>query len=1148
MRRWLALAAALAALGWAAPAGAQIVRAFTPRFTASATGDITLIGNTLMTCPNGGTCTNGRNGTGGSVDDNDFNMVYVDVDGDGSTFSSSTADLALPSGATVLWAGLYWGGQSTNANRGTCRLATPAAGYATITATRLDVLSNIYQGIADVTTQVRAGGNGTYRVANVYSTPNTANVFAGWGLVVVYQLTTLPMRNLVVFDGFGQVYSGSPITMTVSGFVTPPAGPVRTRLGVIAHEGDLGYTGDAFNLNGVALSDSKNPATNFFNSSISRFDTTVTAKNPNYLNQLGFDVDLVNADGRLANNATSATIQLTSNGDTYFPGMVSFATDLYAPVIDGNSNSFQKRVVDVNGGPVRPGDVLEYTLAMKNVGQDNAVQTVMRDTLPANATYVPGSFSVVFGANAGAKTDAAGDDQMEYVAASRTVVARLGTGANATTGGQINVNDSTVVRFRVTVNVPAPNGSAVGNQAAIAYIGAQTGTPLFGRSDGDPATPGAQPTPVTVTAPVLSGTVFEDVNYGGGAGRALAASGGVARPGARVELYGATGAYLAADTTDAAGAYSFDGWTPGNYTVRVVNATVLSSRSGATAGLLPVQTFRTDASSGAAVADANRVGGETPALADAAANTTSATLASLTTGVATPQSVTPVTLGTTSIAGVDFGYDFDTIVNANDAGQGSLRQFVVNANALGNAGLAQAGLPAGCETSVFVVSDGLAHPGLRAGLASLLTAGTVRVTLLGTLPALSDAATRVDGTTQTRDVGETNPGLLGTGGVVGADDLPLPQVPAPEVEVRDGAALALGFDVTGANVTLRGLAVTGFGNAVASDGSADVRVGASAGGVRLERCVIGTTATSFSDPGALRSGGDHVRVLGGDGGTIDSCLVAFAAGSGLALTAGSNGWNVTHSEFRQNAQVSSARAGVSVESSGSLRLAQSLIVEHAGAGVDAATSTGACLFDSLTARRSGLASVAGVPNAGLRLGGFGSRVERCALEDNVGAGVMVCATANANLITRNRISGNGAVAGGSGVTNQIGIDLLSGSDDAARGTAPYVTLNDAGDADAGGDGLLNFPVLESAVLSNGQFTLQGWARPGSTIEVFVAAPDPAASARAGPGSPRSWRARPPTWTREPAPTPASSTASCRARTTRTASASRSRHRPAWRPA
>src|SRR5262249_56078494 len=211
-------------------------------------------------------------------------------------------------------------------------------------------------------------------------------------------------------------------------------------------------------------------------------------------------------------------------------------------------------------------------------------------------------------------------------------------------------------------------------------------------------------------------TVFEDVNYGGGAGRSRAGAAGVAVPNARVELYDASGNFKGAATTNAAGLYTLDGWAPGLYTVRAVNASVASTRPGSVAGLLPVQTFRTDATSGSAAAVADRVGGEAPGLADAAANTSNAALATLTTPTTTAQSVSPVTLGTATVSGVDFGFDFDTIVNANDAGQGSLRQFIANAGALGNAGLAQAGLTAGTETSVFMVSDGAAHPGLREGL------------------------------------------------------------------------------------------------------------------------------------------------------------------------------------------------------------------------------------------------------------------------------------------------------------------------------------------------------------------------------------------------------------------------------------------------
>ncbi|GIW33200.1 MAG: hypothetical protein KatS3mg072_0533 [Meiothermus sp.] len=48
-------------------AQAQVIRNFTSRYSTNTTGDIVLIGNTLMTCSptgtNGGQCASARNGT-----------------------------------------------------------------------------------------------------------------------------------------------------------------------------------------------------------------------------------------------------------------------------------------------------------------------------------------------------------------------------------------------------------------------------------------------------------------------------------------------------------------------------------------------------------------------------------------------------------------------------------------------------------------------------------------------------------------------------------------------------------------------------------------------------------------------------------------------------------------------------------------------------------------------------------------------------------------------------------------------------------------------------------------------------------------------------------------------------------------------------
>ena len=122
-------------------------------------------------------------------------------------------------------------------------------------------------------------------------------------------------------------------------------------------------------------------------------------------------------------------------------------------------------------------------------------------------------------------------------------------------------------------------------------------------------------TSATVTTTVnpfsITGIVFEDVNYAGGSGRSLLSAGGIGRGGARVELYNSAGNFLSATTTATTGTvgqYQFTNLAAAGYTVRVVNSTVTSSRTGAVSTLIGAQTFRTNGGT----ADPNRVGGENP--------------------------------------------------------------------------------------------------------------------------------------------------------------------------------------------------------------------------------------------------------------------------------------------------------------------------------------------------------------------------------------------------------------------------------------------------------------------------------------------------------------------------------------------------------
>lgn len=503
----------LAAIGIGFAPAAYAERNFTVRFDGNDYGDIQIVGNTLMSCVQGtnsppATCIASVpvSGTGStSLNDNDYNMRQVNVAG--GTTNSSSADLSLPTGATVLWAGLYWGADTsagtngtaaTAALRGQIRFSVPGGTYQSVTATQIDAATAAgqatrYSAFVDVTTRVQGGGAGTYRVADIQAGTGQDR-YAGWSLVVVVRDTAQPLRNLTVFDGYQVVNStAATVNITVSGFRTPLSGPFTVRAGAVSYEGDLSSTGDQLRVNGINLSNAVNPASNVFNSTISRLGANIAAKNPNFANQLGFDADLFDASGILANGATGATLTFTTGGETYYPAVLTFANDVYQPVVDGN---VIKTVTDLNGGSVLANDVLQYTVSVSNTGNDPSANVVLTDAIPANTTYVPGTLVVASGANAGPKTDASGDDQAQFNGSS--VVFRLGTGANATVGGTLGINASTSITFNVRVNAGVPAGTTIANQASVAYNGASLGTPFVSLSDGDPNTSGNQPTTVVV--------------------------------------------------------------------------------------------------------------------------------------------------------------------------------------------------------------------------------------------------------------------------------------------------------------------------------------------------------------------------------------------------------------------------------------------------------------------------------------------------------------------------------------------------------------------------------------------------------------------------------------------------------------------------
>ena len=391
---------------------AQNYEPFTPRFNQDLKGDIILIGNNIL-----GPDNNPFNNL--NIYNHNVDMQYIDIDGDPSTFSSSSADLEIPNPNCfrIIYAGLYWGAVNPGSEPITeVKFMGPEGGYNDITGTIIydsngttvdggDSFS--YACFADVTDIVTGFGNdlGTYTVANVSSATGETATFnpfngtgqsAGWSLFIVYEDPTLPGKSITSFDGFSaiSVPGGNPtLDIPVDGFRTVPApAPVRANFAFATLEGDSPILGDQLLLNGVNLSTVDRPATNFFNSSVTRLDATpVTNRVPNSANTLGFDTGTITVpnpgNSVIANDATSGVITLETSGDTYFPYFFAFAVEIIEPNIVLTKIVEDDMGNDIGGELVDLGAPLNYIIGFQNTGNDNATNFLIRDILPVNIIF-----------------------------------------------------------------------------------------------------------------------------------------------------------------------------------------------------------------------------------------------------------------------------------------------------------------------------------------------------------------------------------------------------------------------------------------------------------------------------------------------------------------------------------------------------------------------------------------------------------------------------------------------------------------------------------------------------------------------------------------------------------------------------------------
>jgi len=438
-----------------------------PSTTRNIKGGLKVIGNTVLCVQNNGVC---YDYTGGSSN-SELNLQYIDIDGITRNYNnSSQAQLTIPTTATIKWAGLYSQGYLNTYNSTSVATTLKDPIYVTIpnigTISSIPEVIDLYANSNDGYTydtfaplpsligQTGATVNGWITGANIKANTGTEGSglgnYGAWTLVVVYEDSSSSLKNISVYDGYKRVANATgfnTVNITPSGFLTPTSGEVKSTLSLFVGEGDKNIVGDKLYVDGTAINN-----TNAFYSTMSGFTA-----NPSYSNTQGIDIQNhdIGVDGNtshlqiIGNSKTSATITLTSTQDTYFPSVVAFTTELYEPRVcyveayynaDGNTTLTSANVGDII-------TIKTWIANMKKDASDGNLETAEKVEITmehddTNLAYQAESTKIQnLGESAySSKTDANDSDIATFYSDTNTSVWHIGTGANATNGGDLTPN------------------------------------------------------------------------------------------------------------------------------------------------------------------------------------------------------------------------------------------------------------------------------------------------------------------------------------------------------------------------------------------------------------------------------------------------------------------------------------------------------------------------------------------------------------------------------------------------------------------------------------------------------------------------------------------------------------------------------------
>ncbi|NJN01727.1 MAG: DUF11 domain-containing protein [Leptolyngbyaceae cyanobacterium RM1_1_2] len=363
-------------------------------------------------------------------------------------------------------------------------------------------------------------------------------------------------------------------------------------------------------------------------------------------------------------------------------------------------------------------------------------------------------------------------------------------------------------------------------------------------------------------------------------------------------------------------------------------------------------------------------------------------------------------------------------------------------------------------TGVCTLQAAIQEANALAGADNINFAGVTTISVLATLPAITQQLTIDGGNTVTIDYTTNNVA---------------------------GAGLRINASASGS--VIQNITVTGAGPNVTPTSSGEAGTGANI--YALGQVTIDNVTVTNSRDGANQNGaGIFIDGANASNSIVRNSRVINNQNAGITLRGGVSGVIVENNLSQGNGQDNRAADGIELVGASGNTIQNNQILDASGYGIDLRTTPndGNTILNNTISRNGqnrgligGTTQLAGI---GIR-NGSSNLVQANTINNNVGDGIVVLGTAGINnLITQNRIFGNG----------ELGIDLggvgssdTQGNDSNVFGVTPNDGIFSTGDSP---NERVDWPLITNITLSGNTLIIQGAALSGASLEFFFSDLDP----------------------------------------------------------